>query len=339
MGYSNDATILGLPGTAEERRWLSEHLEVLSVRERTALSAAMSRQPPQDMAGAVNCLLSLDDYEVRGHVGSYEELGEYLLFEECVPLDQQAYFDLSALGRMYEDQHPGLFIGGCYVEYPGNQHAAAYDGRTLPGAEAEAWSVRLKLASKAVPGGVWLRLPDYPEINGDGPGEIRLALDELRVRTIQECTLLDARCILLCVQDLAGQYDDLADLIDDGQNLGCLLDERGQGIPDFLGRFAAALEVERCSRLDEAVRIAEDLLSYEIVSVDAFTDKVAEELNRRALAEVDGAIRICFDYTAYSTAVAKREGYEMTDDGCFFIRKRDSPAQEQQSDMTGMTMQ
>ena len=339
MGDSNDAIILGLPGTAEERRWLTEHLEVLSVRERTVLSAAMSRQPPQDMAGAVNCLLSLDDYEVRGHVGSYEELGEYLLFEECVPLDQQAYFDLPALGRMYEDQHPGLFIGNCYVEDPGNQPAAIYDGRNLPGAEAEAWSVRLKLASKAVPGGVWLRLPDYPEINGDGPGEIRLALDELRVRTIQECTLLDARCILLCVQDLAGQYDDLADLIYDGQNLGCLLDERGQSIPDFLGRFAAALEAERCRRLDEAVRIAEDLLSYDIVSVDTFTDKIAEELNRRALAEVDGAVRICFDYTAYAAAVAKREGYELTDDGCFFIRKRDSPAQEQQSDMTGMTMQ
>jgi hypothetical protein len=106
MGYSYEEIILGLPGTAAERQWLTEHLEVLSVRERTALSAAMSRQPPQDMAGAVNCLLSLDDYEVRGHVGSYEELGEYLLFEECVPLDQQAYFDLSALGRMYEDHTP-----------------------------------------------------------------------------------------------------------------------------------------------------------------------------------------------------------------------------------------
>lgn len=339
MGYSYEEIILGLPGTTAERQWLSEHLEVLSVRERTALSAAMSRQPPQDMAGAVNCLLSLDNYEVRGRVGSYEALGEYFLFEQYVPLDQQAYFDLYALGRMYEDQHPGLFIGGCYVEYPGNQHAAAYDGRILPGAEAEAWSVRLKLASRAVPGGVWLRLPDYLAINSDGPGEIRLALDELRVRSIQECTLLDARCILPCVQDLAGQYDDLADLIYDGQNLGCLLDERGQGIPDFLGRFAAVLEVERCHRLDEAVRIAEDLLSCEIVSVDTFTDKVAEELNRRALAEVDDAVKLRFDYTAYATAVAKREGYEMTDDGCFFIRKRDSPALEQQSDRTGMTMQ
>ena len=63
MGYSYEEIILGLPGTAAERQWLTEHLEVLSVKERIALTAAMAREPPQDMAGAVNCLLSLEWYE------------------------------------------------------------------------------------------------------------------------------------------------------------------------------------------------------------------------------------------------------------------------------------
>ena len=91
-------SILPLPGTAEEKQWLAEHLEVLSVRERIILSAAMAREPPQDMAAAVNCLLSLDEYEVRGHVGNYADLGELFLFEKSVPQDQQAHFDLTALG-------------------------------------------------------------------------------------------------------------------------------------------------------------------------------------------------------------------------------------------------
>ena len=39
-------SILHLPGTAEEKQWLAEHLEVLSVRERIILSAAMAREPP-----------------------------------------------------------------------------------------------------------------------------------------------------------------------------------------------------------------------------------------------------------------------------------------------------
>ena len=288
---SYDEAILRLPGTAAEKQWLTEHLEVLSVRERIILSAAMAREPPQDMAGAVNCLLSLDEYEVRGHVGSYEALGEIFLFEQCVPQDQRAYFDMNALGQTYEEQHPGQFIGSCYVEYPSTQPVIAYDGHDLPQAEAEDWSVRLKLASETVPDGVWVKLPDYNEVNDDGPGDIRFALDELRVRTIQECTLLDAQCILPCVHNLADQYSDLADLIYDGQNMGFLLNEQGQ---------------------------------------------VTEELSKQAWAKGGDAVKGCFDYAAYAAALAEQQGYQVTDDECYYIRKRDSPVLEQQ---TGMTMQ
>lgn len=335
MERSYDETILCLPGTAEEKQWLAEHLEVLSVRERTILSAAMAREPPQDMAGAVNCLLSLDEYEVRGHVGSYTALGEFSLFEQCVPQDQQAYFDLTALGYAYEDQHPGLFIGNCYVEYPASQSVMLYDGGELP--EAEGWSVRLKLASEAVPAGVWVKLPDYNEVNNDGPGEIRLALDELRVKTIQECTLLDARCVLPCVQNLAGQYDNLADLVYDGQELGILLDKRGQGSPDFLERFSAALELESCRRLYDALNIASSLSGYDYISKDRFLDKVTEEVNGQEWAKGGDAVKGCFDYAAYAAALAEQQGYQTTADGLNYIRKRDSPVLEQQQG--GMIMQ
>lgn len=335
MERSYDETILCLPGTAEEKQWLAEHLEVLSVRERTILSAAMAREPPQDMAGAVNCLLSLDEYEVRGHVGSYTALGEFSLFVQCVPQDQQAYFDLTALGYAYEDQHPGLFIGNCYVEYPASQSVMLYDGGELP--EAEGWSVRLKLASEAVPAGVWVKLPDYNEVNNDGPGEIRLALDELRVKTIQECTLLDARCVLPCVQNLAGQYDNLADLVYDGQELGILLDKRGQGSPDFLERFSAALELESCRRLYDALNIASSLNGYDYISKDRFLDKVTEEVNGQEWAKGGDAVKGCFDYAAYAAALAEQQGYQTTADGLNYIRKRDSPVLEQQQG--GMIMQ
>ena len=60
MLRDHDEMILCLPGAAEEKQWLAEHLEVLSVKERIALTAAMAHEPPQDMAGAVNCLLSLE---------------------------------------------------------------------------------------------------------------------------------------------------------------------------------------------------------------------------------------------------------------------------------------
>ena len=180
-------------------------------------------------------------------------------------------------------------------------------------------------------------MADYNEFHEDGPGKTRLALDELRVKTIQECTLLDARCILPCVRDLASQYSSLAGLIYDGQELGIILDERGQGSPDFLERFAAALDLENCCRLDDAVNIAGDLSSYDVISRDRFLDQVTQELSGQAWAKGGDAVKGCFDYAAYAAALAKQQGYCLTDDGQNYIRKRDSPQLEQQQ--TGMTMQ
>ncbi len=328
MDRSHDETILHLPGTAEEKQWLTEHLEVLSVAERIVLSAAMAREPPKDMSAAVNCLLSLDEYEVRDYVGSYADLGDFFLREQCVPQEQKAYFDLTALGEVYEGQHPGLFIGNCYVEYPNRQPVMRYNGRELP--EVGGWSVRLKLASEIEPEGVWVKLPDYDEIGEtETVSGFRMALNTLKVGTIYECTLLEARCILPCIQNLAGQYDNLADLVYDGQELGIMLDERGQGNPNFLERFTAALEFESCRRLADAVNIAGSLSGYDCISRDKFLDKVTEELSGQAWAKGGDAVKGCFDYAAYAAALAEKRGYQTVDDKRYYIRKRDSPILEQ----------
>ena len=334
-GYAE--SILRLPGTAEEKNWLREHLEVLSIAESDTLAAVVERSPPVTMADAVNHLLTLDGYDVYS-AGSYEALGEFYLREHSVPQEQQAFFDKSALGQWYEDEHPGLFIGHHYIAYPKQELDQPYDGTRLPAdVEMLGWSVRLKLASEAVPEGVWVKLPDYDEMNDETVSDLRLALNELRVGTIYECTLLDAKCVLPCVQDLASQYDNLADLIYDGQNLGAILDERGQGDPNYLEWFFAALEFENCRRLDDAVSIAENLRDYEVVSVDTFVDNITQELSRQAWAKAGDGVKGCFDYTAYAAALAEQKGYCLTDDGQNYIKKRDSPQLEQQREPT-MTM-
>ena len=62
--------LLQLPGEDQERRWLQERLETLSVREGTVLAAATLKAPPEDMAQAITCLQSLDEFEVRVDSGS-----------------------------------------------------------------------------------------------------------------------------------------------------------------------------------------------------------------------------------------------------------------------------
>ena len=170
------AGLLQLPGRPEEQAWLRERLEVLTVREGIALDAAIQRHPAQDSTEVVSLLASLDEYEVLGGIQSYEDLGLYYLEETNARLlALRDYIDLDKLGRQYEAQHPGRFAGGCYVVYPRKGVTGFYDGVNLPGPDYS-WSLRLKLASSAVPEGVagaaGLQRHHGREAGGDpaGPG-------------------------------------------------------------------------------------------------------------------------------------------------------------------------
>ena len=108
-----------LPGTAEEKIWLEERLGTLSVREEHVLAAALMRQPPDNMAEAIDHLQSLDSYEVCFPAGNYEQLGAFYLRQKTrLPDDVMPYVDLERFGQHYENAHPGLFIGNCYVSCP-----------------------------------------------------------------------------------------------------------------------------------------------------------------------------------------------------------------------------
>ena len=61
----------------------------------------------------------LRDYTILKGVNSYAALGRYYLANEtAVPEELYEYMDLDALGCRYEDEHPGVFIGSDYVQYP-----------------------------------------------------------------------------------------------------------------------------------------------------------------------------------------------------------------------------
>ena len=331
-------SLLRLSGTAEEKTWLEERLEMLSVKEGIILDAAMQRSPPAAMSDAVNCLLTLNQYIVYP-ADSYEQLGGYCLWEYRVPYEQQPFFDMTALGHVYEDEHPGLFIGNNYVAYPEHHPGMPYDGVHLPAdTERLDWSVRLKLASEAVPDGVWLKLPDYQENDQGIPDEVLCAMESLQVKRLNDCTLLECRCSLPCMGDAARQYGSLPDLIHDGQELGIVLDRYRQSGETSLEKFLAILEYEDCHNMHDAINISAGQGQYELIDTDDFIDQITQELYKKEeWVRCGENIKGCFDYVAYAQEMAKRQGYQMTDDEHYYIRKRDSPELEQQP--TGMTMQ
>ena len=149
MNDFNDLTVL--PGTPQEQLWLKERLDTLSVRESHVLAAAVTRQPPESMADAINRIQTVDDYEALFPANDHRSLGKlYLHREPPIPEEASPYVDLTRLGEQYADEHPGAFIGNCYVISPTKESAPHYRGRDSPLPQDNDWSVRLKLASPTV---------------------------------------------------------------------------------------------------------------------------------------------------------------------------------------------
>ena len=312
-----------LPGTAQEQAWLRERLETLGVQEGTVLSASLARQPPESAADAINHIQALDNYELCFPAGNHEQLGQFQLRQEGrIPEEALPYVDFEQLGRQYEEAHPGQFIGNCYVVYPSAEPRLSYSGQNAPLPKGSDWSVKLRLASPAVPEGVWLRLPDYTGGPDSGSVETILALERLRAKDLSECTLLDARCVLPKIDSLIGEYDRIADLIWDGNNLGFILDEQGQGAPLWMERFAAALELEECRSLRFALDISQNLPCYEYIpgsELEAFAERQlrAEGVSK---AIIDSG---CIDLHDYAADLLETSGYMLTSDERGYVTKNE----------------
>lgn len=334
-----------LPGEGREQNWIRMRLGTLSVREGIVLAAAAQAHPSENAVQAINQLQSLDEYTVCLDAGSYEALGRrYLLNDTKMPRDALPFLDLEAVGRQYEDRHPGLIIGNCYVRYPETPPKPVYQpGMALPADDG--WSVKLKVASPAVPEGVWMRLPGPFEDGYEDTVEEMTSIQELQVRRWDECTLVDAQCVLPEAGDLMAQYSgNVADLIYDGVQLGFVLEEKGQGAPLFTEKYIAALALESCRNLKLALDISQNLRCYdwtpqsdlETSAVGLLLDKgVSEELIRTS----------GIDLAGYKAHLLEQEGYTPTPDGWGYIRRNanefsyqfSTPAQPQEE--PGMAMQ
>ena len=102
---------------------------VLSDEEKTILSAIVMQKGEAEAGEIiVNSPERLRDYTILKGINSYAALGRYyLIHETSVPEELYEYMDLRALGCRYEDEHPGVFIGSDYVQYPSVEQRASME--------------------------------------------------------------------------------------------------------------------------------------------------------------------------------------------------------------------
>ena len=91
----------------------------LTADEETILAAIVLRYDPKSTEQAMELLDHASEYEILKGVNCYESLGRYFLAHETsVPEELYEYMNPDALGCRYEDEHPGVFVGNAYVQYP-----------------------------------------------------------------------------------------------------------------------------------------------------------------------------------------------------------------------------
>lgn len=103
--------------------------DALSDDEKTILSAVVLQKGEAEAAEIfAESPEQLSDYTILKGVNSYAALGRYYLANETtVPEELYEYMDLGALGCRYEDEHPGVFIGNDYVQYPSVEQRASME--------------------------------------------------------------------------------------------------------------------------------------------------------------------------------------------------------------------
>ena len=313
--------LLSLPHTDAEQKWLREKLETLSPKESAILTALLSWKEPKTAADAVNLLLNVSRCEVYFPVSDYADLGERYLKEQGVKLPDGAekFTDMEAMGRICEQKSPGQFVGDCYVLHPGQSLWEPYSAQN-PESLSDGWNIRVRLASESCPEGVWIHLPDYNFIEDELTGEIGIALRRLGAEDIGECRILDAQCDVPGVDNIPAQYDSVEALIYDANNMGFILEERGQGAPDFREKFAAALEYENCATLADAVGIGGDADYYEVVKTEnlrGFAEKRLDESG--VLPEIRAAV----NPEKYGERLLLDSGFRKSRDGRLFVGRAD----------------
>ena len=328
-----------LPGTPEEKAFLHARFTEMSVRESCLVEGASQFQSIETAADMINLSEQLDCFAFYYGATDDDELGRYFAeYRDKVSPDQMQFLNLEQWGRDLRERHGGVFVSGGFVEQisPCSQ---IYNGENLGGMTGGSWSVRLKLASKYCPEGVWVKLPDY-EISTGEPDELAVTLDEavpLRLNKLDLAVLLEAKCCLDNITDLKGQYESLEQLIRDSNNLGYVLDEQGQGMPCFEERFRAAMALEGCTRLDHALDISQNLGCYDFIPEPTKWEQYGRHLARQdRIINPDNPAAMYFDYTAYCKAEIERlglqpcaQGYIARNDREFIYEFSRPPQQEQ----------
>lgn len=319
-------SIEGMPQDAPEEitKLLDDRVAEMSNKEWRQFRAAFELNPHSDLADVAALTFHLHNFNFFYPVDNDAELGyEVAKYELGAREDVLPFLDHAKIGTEWREKYGGVFIDGAFVQQCSDDDAeriAALADEICAGniPREMNWSAKVQVEG---PDGTtaWLRLPDYEPVNGGQGDEIRVLLFDYGAVSLAEFKLLDAHCILTQITDLAAQYDELEKLVRDANNLGYILDERGQGMRWFDEKFCAALDHEQCDRLDFALDITQNLHCYDYAPDDPeYLEEMGRGLVHNSRNNYNQTIKDAIDYVALAEShLLNNKGHHKIDGGFF----------------------
>lgn len=307
----------------------SEHVDCLdrrvsemSPKEWRQLKGAMEMLPQDDLAGVIALTECLGSFSYYFPAPDYDEAG-YLLAKHNYGVrdDVLPFINPSEVFMEYQGTNGGVivdeaFISGCSAFSANHIEATAEAIRVDDVIVDRHWSAKLYIEG---PSGdcVWIRLPDYEETTGE-QDEIATALMEVDAESLDECTLLKAKCIFPQI-DLMRHSTDLKMLAFDASNLGYALFEQDRRVEHFDEKLHYALEYEQCDDVNFAIDIISNIDCYDFVPSSNLRSTAEEfmpaQINKQPV------ILAAFNYEDFAANHLRSIGMHEVDGG-FFMRNR-----------------
>lgn len=293
-----------LPGTRDELLFLEKRFAEMSVLEQYQTEGAGRLESIETAADLINLTAQLNRFGFYFGAVDNQSLGRFIAeFKTASSPLQYPFLDFERLGANYHEEAGGAFTTAGYVE-PSGTCQDLYHGDNL--AKIDGTCIRIKLASKECPNGVWLNFPDA-KINDDMPHEFETAMDALKVPSWNRTIVLETRCCFPNLQNLGEQYESVDQLISDANDFSYICEEAGQGAYCFEEHLRAAMELENCTGLAHAIDLSQNLHCYDFLPCEEHWERFGRYIARKSgIIKESSMLSPYFDYAAYAAAEIER---------------------------------
>lgn len=317
------AYLKGMPLQPEqgirELEFLERHMEGMTEREKAVFQAALDIEAPYTMTEIVNLSCNLDKFRLFDGVTGHEALGRYLLGKEGVPERLAPFLDYGAAGREYTKNNVGRFTGCSYVIRTGEALEPVYDGKYLPFPGYDSSCViQAFLNSPFYEAG---HCHSYPVSLPASEDRLALAVENLGVKELDECRVLDVRCTVPELESFLPFSRDIREL----NGLSGMLAQKGF-LKDARERekLFAALEAEAPGDMAGAMKVVAELEQYTVLPEDIRTAvDYAHHYLEDARIYIHEDVEPFLDYEKLGECQMRKEGLVQTEYG--LVLREDRP--------------